>query len=329
MSNKDNKPFDTASKYLTEQDPEALLRLLGCIAPGQQVEIEALPKELSVSTQVVDLAYRVVINQIATIILIEMQTVYDHNMGMRMWEYGVRLWLLYKIPVRGYVLSLTKKKFPKSDIPPLILDLGIADVKVKYTLLKTWEIDAQAALAMQRDSLLPLVPLMRGSRAELTEAARRLNTVSDRQQREELSLHFVMLAGLRYNKQEILAVLGDIGMIPLEQLKESSFYQYILEEGEQKGRQEGRQEGLQEGEQKGRQEGRQEGLYEGEQKGRVAESRNTLTRLIAKRFPGLDLQTEIEQINDLSILEDLCLKVIDAASAEEMSKCVVEASGAK
>jgi predicted transposase YdaD len=32
-------------------------------------------------------------------------------------------------------------------------------------------------------------------------------------------------------------------MIPVEQLKESSFYKYILEEGLQKGRAEGRQEG--------------------------------------------------------------------------------------
>ncbi len=49
-------------------------------------------------------------------------------------------------------------------------------------------------------------------------------------------------------------------------MKESAFYQEIIQEGLQEGLQKGRQEGLQEGLQKGRQEGRQEGLLEGKLK---------------------------------------------------------------
>jgi predicted transposase YdaD len=109
-----------------------------------------------------------------------------------------------------------------------------------------------------------------------------------------------------------MEILGGMEMIPLEQLRESSTYQYILQEG----RQEGRQEGLEEG--------RQEGLEEGEQKGKIVESRHTLTKLIAKRFPDLNLQAEIESIASLSILEELCLQVLDAANSAEMQQWVME-----
>jgi predicted transposase YdaD len=74
---------------------------------------------------------------------------------------------------------------------------------------------------------------MRGGPKELEIGAQRLGDVPDEGQRRELGLHFLLLAGLRYNRDAILELIGREGMIPLEQLKESSFYQYIAEEGRQ------------------------------------------------------------------------------------------------
>jgi hypothetical protein len=41
------KPYDQAFKFLAEQDPEALLLLLGAIEPDEQATIELLPREIS------------------------------------------------------------------------------------------------------------------------------------------------------------------------------------------------------------------------------------------------------------------------------------------
>jgi len=57
----------------------------------------------------------------------------------------------------------------------------------------------------------------------------------DADEQQELSLHFLLLGGLRYNREELLELLGRKSMIPIEQLRESSFYQYILEEGREEG----------------------------------------------------------------------------------------------
>lgn len=74
-------------------------------------------------------------------------------------------------------------------------------------------------------------------------------------------------------------------MIPIQALRESSVYQFILEEG--------REEGIQ----IGREEGKRETLTE------------MLQRLAQQRFPGIELGEELQRIHELAALEDLCLKL--------------------
>ena len=298
------KPYDQASRYLAEQDPEALLSLLKCINPKHKAQIKVLSREISISAKISDLPYLVITKGKQKIVLIEMQTVYDYAIAERIMEYVIRLWFFYKIPtIEVYVLLLTDKGMPRGKLKPWAMKLGPVSIKVNYqsVLVKAWELDAKEALAMGRPSLLPLVPLLKGDRQELITAAQRLAEMEDRTSHEEMALHFFMLAGLRYNPREVLEIMRGAEMIPIEQLRESSTYQYIL----------------------------QEGLREGEQKGKLEESRNTLLKLIAKRFPTLDLRSEIEHINDLSILEDLCLKVIDASNADEMKNSVLALANPK
>ena len=49
---KKDKPYDTAFKYLAEQDAEALLLLLGEIQPGEKVKVTPLERELRASAPV-------------------------------------------------------------------------------------------------------------------------------------------------------------------------------------------------------------------------------------------------------------------------------------
>jgi predicted transposase YdaD len=72
----------------------------------------------------------------------------------------------------------------------------------------------------------------------------RFAALAEARDQQELSLHFLLLGGLRYNREDLLELLGRKSMIPIEQLRESSFYQYILEEGRQEGHQAGHQAGV-------------------------------------------------------------------------------------
>ena len=87
-------------------------------------------------------------------------------------------------------------------------------------------------------------------------------------------------------------------------MKESSTYQWIL------------QEGLQEG----RQKGREEGLVEGREEGAVFEARKLLQLLGEAAFGAADKRTlaAINKIDDLPRLEELLMRVRTASNWGEL-----------
>ncbi|HEV8484203.1 MAG TPA: hypothetical protein VGV87_11720 [Blastocatellia bacterium] len=313
-----NKPYDRAFKYLAEQDAESLLILLGYLQPGQPAEIEVLPREIDVSTLLPDQPYRVVIGRDPWIVHVEAQTAYDSRIPKRMAEYGARLWMKHQLPVRSYVLMLTRRGLPKDPPEEAQIDAGCIQISVRYELVLVWQIDAQEMLSLNRESLLPFVPLMRGGQAEIEAGAARLGGIADERKQRELSLHFLVVGGLRYNREDLLDLIGRKGMIPLDQLKESSFYQFIVEEGLEEGRKKGLEEGRQEGREEGLKEGRNEGLKEGLKEGRAQGVAETLNKLVAKRFPNLNVTAEIDGIHDVGALQDLCLAVADLPNPEAL-----------
>ncbi len=301
-----NMPYDRAFKYLAEQDAESLLILLGYLQPGQPAKIELLPREIDVSTRIPDQPYRVVIGHDPWIVHIEAQTVYDSRIPKRMAEYGARLWMKHQLPVRSYVLMLTRRGLPNNPTGEGRIDAGCIQISVRYELVLLWQIDAQEMLSLNRESLLPFVPLMRGGQAEIEAGADRLGEIADERKQRELSLHFLVVGGLRYDREDLLDLIGRKGMIPLDQLKESSFYQFIVEEGLQEGRKKGLEEGLKEGLTQGLTQGRAQGVAE------------TLSKLVAKRFPNLNVTEEIDGIHDVNTLQELCLEVADLPDAEAL-----------
>ena len=81
-------------------------------------------------------------------------------------------------------------------------------------------------------------------------------------------------------------------MIPLRVLKESPFYDYLINEGK---------DGW---------------LAEGELKA-LAE---TLRLLIAKRFPKINVTRKIKSIRDVAVLQQLCLEAGDLKDAAALRK---------
>jgi hypothetical protein len=172
-----DKPYDQAFKFLAEQDAESLLVLLGYLQPGEQAEIEVLPRELRSAAILPDQPYRVLTAREHSIVLVEAQAWFDQSMLTRYGEYGVRSWISYRLPIRCYVLLLTKRGLPKGLRTQGVIDAGDIQIKVRYRLIKVWEISARKVLALNREHLLPFVPLMRGGREELEISAQRLSQV--------------------------------------------------------------------------------------------------------------------------------------------------------
>lgn len=125
----------------------------------------------------------------------------------------------------------------------------------------------------------------------------------DEKRRVEMSLHFVLLGGLRYNKRDLLELLKGVPMMPIERLRESSFYQLILEEG--------REEGVEIGREK-------------ERKAALLREADTLRLLADKRFPGIQLGPEVEAVGDPDKLHRLCHELDEIPDPEMLRRRLIE-----
>ncbi len=301
----DTQPFDTAFKFLAEQDPEALLSLLGILPP--QATIKLLPREVSVQALLPDQPYEITLGDEKFIAHIEAQTKYDGNMPERMLDYDTRLWIRYGLPIYSFVLVLTPRGMPAAPPDFVVIEAGGLRLTVKYTIVRIWQIPAAVALAAKREALLPFVPLMDGGEVELEQAIEELATIRDEVRRRELALHFVLLGGLRYDRNLIFDLLGRVQtMITVADLKDSSVFQFFFEEAEEKGLKKGLERGLEKGLEEGLEKGLEEGLEEGLGKGVEAMAR-VLRKEIANRFPGFEIGRNLNQVHNLDGLTQLCL----------------------
>ncbi len=298
------KPYDQAFKFLAEQDPEALLLMLGAIEPGEQAQIELLPREISVPAMLPDQPYHVTSARGERVVQVEAWTRWAALIPGRMAEYGPLHWFKYRLPVDSYVLLLTPKQAPRRLPQRGVIEAGGVRLETRFHVIRLWRLSAKAALAAQRLALLPFVPLMDGGPAELEAAASQLRGIAGEREREETALHLAVLGGLRYNPEQVLDLIGRKGMIPLERLQESSVYQFILKQGREQGREKGREEG--------REEGRRESLA------------HVLHSLIAKRFPGLEVTTEIAALKDSALLEQLTCELDEIHDSETLRRRLAE-----
>ena len=285
------KPYDQAFNFLAEQDPESLLLMLGAIEPGEKCAIELLPREIGSAALLPDQPYRVTSPRGDRVVHVEAWTRWEQGIPKRMVEYGPLHWLKYRLPVDSYAILLTKKGLPRR--PPRIgvVTAGGTRMETRFQIIRVWQISAQETLNSGRQALLPFVPLMDGGRDELTASADALRSVPDERQRREMSLHFVMLGGLRYNHSNLLELIGGISMMPLERLRESSFYQFILEEGWEKG---------------------------------LKAAADLFRMLAAKRFPGIQLGAEVEAVGDPGVLQQLAHELDDIPDPEALLRRLIE-----
>jgi predicted transposase/invertase (TIGR01784 family) len=214
--------FDNLCKLLVEKYP---VRFASWVL-GQPIEFaEVLKSELHIEPIRAD---SVVFLRIQSAILhLEFQVKLDSDppLPLRMLDYWVRLYRLYRLPIRQVVIFL------RSPAEGTVIESAfvLGTTRHEYQVLCMWEQDPSVFL--EDIALLPLATLAAAQFPEqlLNQVAQRVSTIESTQLRRESSAYAQLLAGLRFNKSLIRQVFRE------DIMRESVIYQEIQQEGEERG----------------------------------------------------------------------------------------------
>ena len=291
---------DQGSKWLIGASPEAWAQW-ALDDPAVQVETQ-LSTEFQHLTRLSDSLLRVSRGKETFLVLTEVQLRPDRRMPRRMRAYAALAEEKYDLLVYPIVFQLLPVggivALPASYHSELLGLMAHQD----YRVIKAWEIEAETVLAEENLALLPFVPLMAG--ADEGVIRRGVSLLRARQADERLETILGLFASFVLDIETIQQIVRwDMNI-----LRESPWYQEILEEGLKQGREEGREEG--------REKGREEGILQGQ--------REAILNFLRIRFY---LQTEandtlakrLEQIQSVAALQTL---VVAAAEAETLANFI-------
>jgi predicted transposase/invertase (TIGR01784 family) len=239
--------FDNLCKLLAEKYP---LRFATWVLGEVPASVEVLKTELSIEPIRADSV--TFLQTEGRILHLEFQTTWtsDPPMPLRLLDYWVRLHRLYRLPVSQTVVVL----LPPSDDTEIESVFELENTRHRFQVIKLWQQDPEEFL--QDSILLPFATLAQtqNSAVLLTRVAQKVGEIGELQEQQEVSAYVQLMAGLKYDKDEIRRIFRE-GI-----MRESVIYQEILQEGEAIGRREGVAIGRQEGVAIGRQEGEQLGI---------------------------------------------------------------------
>lgn len=150
---------------------------------------------------------------------------------IRMLDYWVRGYRLYRVPIRQFVILLRQTRRAVPD------ELRVGDTYHRYRVIKLWEQDPEPLL--NTPALLPLAALARAKRPVelLEEVAERVGRITQLDERREIEACTQLLAGLRFDRKLLASVFRE------EVMRESSTYQALVQEVTDRVLIEGRLEG--------------------------------------------------------------------------------------
>lgn len=283
------KPFDIATRHLVESQPNdwiAFLQLEGTFNRWVEADLTAVSAEADKVLEIwADRPY---------LTHIEFQSSYDPDMDWRVFHYNTLLAYRHRLPVQS-VLILLRPESDGSAIEGTIAYQTPGEggrLAFHYRVVRIWTKPVEEVLS-GGTATLPFVPLAAGSAEALPEVIRRMEArfrqeLADREAAELWTATYLLM-GLRYPPDLVQQLLqGVINM------KESSTYQVILEEGK----------------------------AEGTIEGRSTEARSLILRIGSKRYGEADerVKSQIDSIESLEVLEQLADRLLEVETWEELLK---------
>jgi predicted transposase YdaD len=266
----------------------------------QQVEIEA---ESSVEFEFVgrrtDVLLRVRDEAAGRyLVLIELQTRYDPAMSRRLAAYAALAREKYELDVYVIVVYLIP--------PPNEVDLARGfysqwmgqTAQQDFEVIGLWELEADAAVALNNPVLLPFVPLMRGG-----ATVERVRTCVDLLRQEPAAEELQALLGAFASLVMDVEVVRQITRWSMQIIKDSPLYRDLVMDLEQ-----------------ARAEARAEGHAEGHAEGREI-AVNVLRRFIAFRFNVAEDYFDADfAVLDLAAIKQLNDAVVDADDLDDFTE---------
>jgi predicted transposase YdaD len=283
-----HKPFDITMKRLMGYDPIAWLRLFGIDPDGP---VSVVDTEVSTVKSDVDKVYKINGPE-PRLIHIENQSTPGDKTIERMFRSNVLIGGDAELPVLS-ILNLLRPSADSELFSGEYLRMvnGFGPVTVfYYPVVRLWRLDAEAILNGP-PAVLPIATLAIVPDETVPNVLRRIDErmihETDSSTASTIMVASLLLAGLRIEREQIVDLMRRLSSMNL--LQESSFYQLLLEEGEEKGLQKGREEGLN-------------------------ASREMLLGIGEKLFgpPDTATRTVIESIGDLERLKRMGLRALSA-----------------
>lgn len=197
--------YDQPLKRLLLRAHDGFLQL---VAPGLTWRGELSP-ELPAASRRADLVWEVERPDGQRGILhIELQTKPDSEIGQRMAEYGLRLWLRDGLPVRSLVVFLRQAE-TLAQSPFVVEWMGEERLRYIFDVIRLWEVPPERVLETPYYDLWPLAGLMAGMTADSAVAVAERIAVAPlpAHEREELTNQLLILAGLRIPRQALREAL--------------------------------------------------------------------------------------------------------------------------
>ncbi|MBD2365024.1 Rpn family recombination-promoting nuclease/putative transposase [Anabaena minutissima FACHB-250] len=215
--------FDNLCKLLSEKHP---VTFASWVLGKPQTDVTVLKTELSIEPIRAD--YVTFLQLQERILHLEFQTKLESTppLPLRMLDYWVRLYRLYRLPITQVVVLL----LPPAPDTVIETVFSVESTRHEYRVISMWEEKPQ--IFLNEPALLPLATLAATTepQALLQQVVGRVNQL-ELGERSQISAYTQILAGLKY-KKDLIKQLFREGM-----MRESVIYQEILAEGEQRGEQ--------------------------------------------------------------------------------------------
>jgi predicted transposase YdaD len=273
---------DVSGKWLLGEAPEEWVRWM-LADPTLEVE-EFLTAEFRHVLRHSDALLRVRDEQGPFLLLVELQLHYDPKMPWRMQAYAALAEEKYGLPVYPLVFYLLPPS-PGVSLPDRYYSefRGLV-ARRDFRVVKAWELEAREVVERGPLALVPLTPLMRGADEDVVRAGVRV--LREQGADEEMEVALALFASFRMDAAQVQQIVR----WEMAVLRESPWYQEIVQEG--------------------RQEGRQEGLLEA-----VLHLVRTRFNLSGSDVEGLAMQ--LQRVKEAEVLRQL---LVDAASAESIDE---------
>ena len=279
------KPADVSTKRLISLAPNNWVKWVTQIP--DVVAVEILNSEFQWISRESDVLIRAESKEYGEfMVLNELQLRYKSELPRRMRAYAGLAEEKYKLPTYPVLINILKTG--DAEIPTRFeSNLAGLEVRQDYRVINLWEVDVKIALEQPLPSLLPFVPILKGGEDEsiIREALRLLQADEQLNQLETVLAFFATFVLDSSLVQEIMRC-------DMTVLRESPWYQEILQQGEQ----------------------------QGEQKGEKKDRLSSIELCLEVKFgnEGLKFMPKISEISDLETLKTIQRSIITVVSLEEL-----------